>query len=411
VNNRLSLHPELRKFYLEQLRMPAWVNARTIELLDQEISASLLRQGIKFENGRTWNGRPTAKCLGDKVAFGLLLDQLRSGSDTIVLQPDGSIPGCCPFLRLSPHYIQQISSGPLDDVGANPENYRLHCSHQILDQVEAYCVAPNAKAESSCFHQQELEKTLRRVQELDDGGFSAISPQQLAAMKATGEFTWINPVHDGEPCTPITCKHAKESPCGYALAVQPGSDPRMVCLHAECGKAAQAALVDYEARQRKIEQQRYKQALEQLCQATAEKTLFLVTNGNDPILTPDIFEEIESLLVPDWDTLTMERIITGWQQETIKRIAIELVSGDPESTTVAAEFRRRFGNLANKPNKTTTSALFFELRELILSQYDGLDRWIACLALFRSWRDSSKTITEIERNPLFTSEHEKSEVA
>lgn len=411
INNRLSLHPELRQIFINQLRKPSWVNSRTIALLEQEITAALLQQGVMFESGRTWNSQPTDKCLCSQMSFEELLEQLRSGSDMLSLQPDGSIPGCCPYLRLVPQYIQQISSDLLLEGGAEFVNNWSQRNRQILDQVEAYCIAPNARTESGCFHHQEMDKIHRLVRELEDEGFSAMSPQQLAARKAAGDFTWINPAHEGQPCTPGTCRYARESSSGYRLVVQPGSAPRMVCVHAECGKAAQATLVDLEAHQRKVERRRHQEALEQLCRATVSKTLFRETNRNDPILTPDIFEEIERLLVPAWDTLTMERVITGWQQETKIRIAAELGSGGPESTSVTTEFRRRYGDLASKPNKTTIPGISHKLRELILSQCDGLERWVACLALARSWRDSVNSIQDIERHPLLACEDENREVA
>lgn len=105
---------------------------------------------------------------------------------------------------------------------------------------------------------------------------------------------------------------------------------------------------------------------------------------------------IEILLVQDWDSLSMFHIITGWQQAVRGQLVHELGLVDPMSREVTRVLQDRFGELAEKPKTDTIGKLFVLLRESLVHSPEELSRWIACLALVRSWRDEVNTIEQIE---------------
>jgi hypothetical protein len=111
---------------------------------------------------------------------------------------------------------------------------------------------------------------------------------------------------------------------------------------------------------------------------------------------PSLLTAIEKLLVPDWDTLSMSHIITGWQQAIRAQLAYELEHTDPMSKEVMHVLQDRFAELAEKPKTDNISKLFMLLREKLVRSPEELSRWITCLALVRSWRDEVNTIEQIE---------------
>jgi hypothetical protein len=104
---------------------------------------------------------------------------------------------------------------------------------------------------------------------------------------------------------------------------------------------------------------------------------------------------IETLLVPDWDTLSMSNIIRGWQQAIRAQLAYELGHTDPMSKEVTQVLQDRFEELAEKPKTDNIHNLFILLRERLVHSPEELSHWVACLALVRSWRDEVNTIEQI----------------
>lgn len=170
----------------------------------------------------------------------------------------------------------------------------------------------------------------------------------------------------------------------------------MACVHGECGGQAQEALLDWEAKHQQLEQQRQQAALNHLRQITIERTLLVPAGEGIDLSKPWLLTTIETLLVPDWDTLSMFNIITGWQQAVPVQIAQEMSLTDPMSKEVSRVLQDRFEELAEKPKTDNIPILFTLLREKLVHSQEELSRWIACLALVRSWQDEVKTIEQIE---------------
>lgn len=411
INDRLGEYPELRTYFLTQLRYPSWVQARTIEELDQDITRALLSHSIRFEVGQTWNGVPTSKCLGCQVAFEDVYQSLRDENSDSALRPDRTSSHFCQYLRLRPHYTRQFVPDPdgpvvfemnegnevdcyppeaLTSDGQGVRGRNIH----LLDNVDAYCVAPDVHEPDSCFHQQEEEAVQAAVKALTEEGLPAVPPEFIQERKGIGEFVWPCPKLEGQPCSPETCIHAEEDPPRFVVTVQPGDRCEVVCIHKECGEAAQAALVDWEAEQHRLEQQRQKAALDELRRLSVERTL-VATAGHMSMSVRWLLETIEPLLVPTWDTPTMFHVVLGWQAAMRIRIAEEMNISDPSDREVTRVFRSRYDTLADKPSNGTTNQMFSILREQMAQSDDGLRRWVACLALVRTWRDEVETIEQI----------------
>lgn len=92
----------------------------------------------------------------------------------------------------------------------------------------------------------------------------------------------------------------------------------------------------------------------------------------------------------------MFHIITGWQQAIRIQIVHELGFTDPLSKEVTHALQDRFGELAEKPKTDSIYKSFMLLKERLVHSLEELSRWIACLALVRSWRDEVNTIEQIE---------------
>lgn len=112
---------------------------------------------------------------------------------------------------------------------------------------------------------------------------------------------------------------------------------------------------------------------------------------------PSLLRTIEILLVQDWDSLSMFHIITGWQQAVRGQLVHELGLVDPMSKEVTRVLQDRFGELAEKPKTDNIDKLFILLREKLMQSQEELSRWIACLALVRSWRDEVNTLEQIDQ--------------
>jgi len=412
INERLSEHPELRAQFLEQLRHPTWVQARTLDELDRAITRALLNHGVRFETGRTWNDAPTPTCLGCQMTFEELCEALRRGDDDVALQHDGTITGFCCYLRLFPRYTPQFVPGaqgtavlevndgddvdrfPLETLAPDGRGVRGD-DVLLVDGVDAYCVAPDIHEPGSCFRQREAETAQAMVQALVQQGLSAVLPVFVQEREGIGDFVWRCPQREGTACTPETCAHAQDEPPGFVAVAQPGSTWEMVCVHAECGGAAQEALVDWEAQERRRERQRQQVALDALRQVSVARTLLAPPAKAIELSSRAFLEAIEPVLVPAWDDQTMAHVVLGWQAATREQIAVELGEADPATRTVSRAFRDRHSELADKPTGDSVPALFAALRERMSQTDEGLRRWITCLALVRTWRDEVGTMEQI----------------
>lgn len=206
INDLLAEYPELRSYFLEQLRHPTWVQARSLDELDRSITRALLSHGVRFEIGKTWNSMPTSQCLGCSMTFEELRQALRPGKGSLKLQPNGAAPGCCRYLRLFPRCVQQFvpdaggnavlqtGSGheayPHDTLTADGQSIRGE-SIPLVDDVDAYCIAPNVPQVDSCFRRQEALAAQMMVQALIEEGLPAVLPGFIQEREGIGEFVWI----------------------------------------------------------------------------------------------------------------------------------------------------------------------------------------------------------------------------
>jgi hypothetical protein len=388
------------------------VQARSLNELDRTITRALLSHGIRFEAGETWNDTPTPECLRCQLTCGDLLQALRT--EELDPQPDGTIETSCPHLRIFPLYTEQFV--PTQDGMAvlaigqqeNQSTYPLGTlmsggravqgdTHMLLDGLEAYCVAPDIHEADSCFHQKEMAAARQATEALEQDGLPAVLPTFVQEREEVGEFTWRCPQQKGQPCAPERCLHASDDPPGFAAVVQPGGTWEMICIDAVCGEAAQEALVDWEAKKREEAEQQRLAALNELRQTSVERTLLAPQGERIDLSTRSLLEAIESVLVPEWDAPTMFHIVLGWQAAIRVQMADELGIADFTSEEVTQALREHHGELVERPASKTIRDLFAALRGEIARTDEGLCRWVACLALVRTWRDEVEMIEQIER--------------
>ncbi|MCL4301395.1 MAG: ParB N-terminal domain-containing protein [Anaerolineae bacterium] len=413
IKERFVKYPELRHRFLDQLRNSNGGQALTVDELAQAITQALIKHGVRFEEKKTWNSVPTPQCLGCQTTFEKLRETLQSGQSEWVPHQDGTVPQFCQYLRLFPQYTEQFTPTPDGSVvldvadGLDLSQYPSAAITQdrqgirgeqdsLLNHVEAYCVAPDVHQPASCFNQQEQTAAQAAVEMMTKQGLPAVLPHFVKEKQKIGEFIWLEPQLEGQLCSPQRCKHAHRHPPGFVILVEPGGDWKMVCIHQECGGQAQEALFDWEAEQRQLEWQRQQAALNHLRQITIERTLLAPAGEGTDLSKPSLLITIETLLVPDWDTSSMLHIITGWQQATRVQIAHELGFTDLMSKEVTYALEDRFGELAEKPKSDNLHILFTLLREKLVHFPEELSRWVACLALVRTWRDEVNTIEQIE---------------
>ncbi|MBE7467688.1 MAG: ParB/RepB/Spo0J family partition protein [Anaerolineales bacterium] len=422
IKERFVKYPELRHTFLEQLRNSNEGQALTVDELAQAITQALIKHGVRFEEKKTWNSVPTPQCLGCRTTFEKLRETLRNGQSEFVPHQDGTVSQFCQHLRLFPQYTEQFKPTPDGSVvrevadGLDSSHYPIAAltqdrqgvrgeKHSLLNHIEAYCVAPDVHQPASCFNQQEQATAQAAIEILTKQGLPAVLPHFLKERQRAEAFIWLEPQLEGQPCTPQNCKHAHSHPPGFMVLVEPGGVWKMACVHQECGSQAQGALINWETEQRQLEQQRQQAALNDLRQITVERTLLAPAGEGIDLSKPSLLTMIETLLVPNWDTLSMFHIITGWQQATRVQIAHELGFSDPMSKEVTYALQDRFGELAEKPKTDSIGKLFILLRERLVHSPEELSRWIACLALVRSWRDEVNTIEQIEEVTQMISLH------
>lgn len=226
---------------------------------------------------------------------------------------------------------------------------------------------------------------------LRTAGLPVLSSFEVKTRKKSDDFIWLEPQLNNSACKPETCLHAADNPPGYAVMAQPGNHYKMICLHTECGGAAQQVLVDHEAEQRRQAEQQRQLALEKLRQVTVEQTVF----GNLTLLTPPIIEKVEEIIVPEWDIATMNHVLSGWKQVEIARLtgALDQPPADKASELeIVAQFDEMVGELADDRVKQQ----FALLRESMINTLAGRLKWLACLTLIRSWRENIDSVQSIE---------------
>ena len=421
INHRLAEYPDLREYFLEQLRHPDWVQVESLDELDRVITRALLSHGVRFETGKTWNDTPTSQCLGCRMTCDGLLEALRA--EGVIPRPDGTVESFCPHLRVFPLYTEQfipVTDGTTvleTDGGEDQSPYPVEARVQdgqavrgekvlLLDGFESYCVAPDIHGPDSCFHQKERTAAQEAVEGFEQQGLPAVLPAFVREREGVGEFAWHCPQREDKTCTPETCLHVEDAPPGFVAVVQPGGEWEMVCIHAECGGAAKESLVDWEVKKRQEEEQRRLAALDGLRRLSIERTLLAPPGEGIDLSTRSLLEAIESVLAPDWDAPTMFHIVLGWQAGVRVQIAVTLGSTDCTTKGITQAFRDRYGELAEKPTGKNIQAMFATLREKMVHSDEGLQRWVACLALARTWRDEVETTEKIERVTRLIAGHE-----
>jgi hypothetical protein len=412
INTRLGAYPELRGKILEQLRHPTWVHAQSLGELDRAITHALRKNGVHFEIGKTWNEIPTPKCMGYCMEFKEAQEKLKPPNPNLILKSDGGVDGFCPYLRLFPEYISQflpkqdgcetqpIISGskvyqyPLEDLINGKEIYGERTA--IIDRIEAYCISSDVHQPGSCFQIQEANAAIAEKQVLSQQGLQSILPGYIEELTKAGQFYWISPQRNEENCTPENCKHSHDSKPGIVALAKPGGIFELICIHEKCGKAAKDKLVDWEAKQVEVMQQRQQEALESLRRLTVEQTLLESEPQGYDWLNCQILNEIEALLVQEWDVSTMFHIVYGWQTAMLASIAKEL-ENKLSSREVKRIFKERFHELTENPTNASVQNIFKSLRAKMVHSDTDLHRWLACLVLVRMWRDKVGTIDQIEQ--------------
>ncbi|MGD0172898.1 MAG: ParB N-terminal domain-containing protein [Anaerolineales bacterium] len=412
INSRLGAYPELRIRFLEQLRHPTWVQAQSLGELSRGITNALRTYGVRFEIGKTWNGVPTPNCLGNLMEYKNVHEKLSPPNPSLILSADGGVEGFCPYLRLFPEYISQflpkldgsetqpiipgskVYQYPLEDLKEGKEISGEKTA--ILDRIEACCIAPDVHQIGSCFQSQEARATITSKQLLDKHGLQAVFPSYIGNMIRVGQFCWKFPQREGEVCTPENCKHNHDNKPGIVALAKPGGAFELICIHEKCGQAAKDKLVDWEAKQVQETQQRQKEALESLRRLTIEQTLLAPDRKGIDWLNRAILNEIETLLVQEWDISTMFHIVYGWQAAMLDNIAKE-ISKPGLSREARQIFKERFNDLTENPTNASIQNIFKSLRTNIIHSDEDLCRWLACLVLVRMWRDNSTTIEQIEQ--------------
>jgi len=411
INTRLSAYPDLRSKFFEQLRHPTWVHAQSLGELERAITHALRKYGAHFELGITWNEIPTSKCLGNCMEYREVQEKLIPANPSLILKSDGGVEGFCPFLRLFPEYISQflpkLNGNETQPIIPESKVYQYSLGDlkegkeisgektAIIDHIEAYCIAPDAHKIGSCFQSQEARAVMTAKQLLDQHGLQSVFPGYIENITRVGQFCWKSPHREGEICTPENCKHNHDNKPGIVALAKPGGAFDLICIHEKCGQAAKDKLVDWEAKQVQETQQRQQEALKSLRRLTIEQTLLAPDRKGFDWLNHPILNEVETLLVQEWDVSTMFHIVCGWQTAMFESIAKELGKAC-SSREVKQTFIERFHELTEKPTNTSIQNLFRLLRaKMVISDLD-LRRWLACLVLVRMWRDNSKTMEQIE---------------
>jgi len=380
LSNRLANYPVLHEKFLEQLRHPTWVQARSLADFDREISQALMEYGIQFQQGETWNPQPTDKCLNNAATMESLLQHFQAVPTENPVP--GNTLGLCPLLLLQPTYLKQGAEGSTQAIF-------------ILDRLDAFCVDPKVAKKTSCFSNLERECAEQTVNKLISEGVHAILPERLIEKMRADEFSWACPILNGDACTPQTCLHRGAEVPAYALVVHPNGEHTMICLHAECGTEAQTVLIDLEAESAKLEQQRQLNALNELRRATVEHTLLASEDQNIQLDAPGFMEKLESILTPHWDLTTMEHIVIGWQAATRQLIANQLGLTDLNSPEVIQKMSADYGALTTNITLENTSQLFGLLHERYCTTSEARQRWLACVIAVRAWRDETNNIERI----------------
>ncbi len=401
INSRLGEYPELHAYFMEQLRHPSWVRARSLDELDMAITRALIAHGIRFERGGTWNEEPPAKCLGGEMSFEELQAAVRGHE--LRLAQDGVVPGLCPHLRVfalqTPRFVPSATGSEVLQVAHGGAGFPAEAlvddgravlgeNVLLLDDLEAYCVAPDMHREGSCFRTVEAEAARADLERMRELGLPAVLPSFLREREARDEFAWRSPQREGTPCTPETCVNGGDGESGLVVVLGPGERLEGVCLNAECGGEAKEAVFDWEAAQRRREAERRRAALDELRRITVERTLLAAEGQAIGLCTPGVLETLESLLVPEWDTETMRHVVVGWQSAVRAQLAAELAVAEGATQEVERVLGDRHGTLALEPERDEICGVFGRLRAEVVRAEPDLQRWVACLALVRSWRDS-----------------------
>lgn len=375
VNSRLSEHPQLRETFLGLLKNLDWVQSRNLAQLEQAITDALKAHGLPFTTKSAWLDSPTSACMNCWGTYQNWLDRMIEGDVSANTDAVGWLSKSCPYLRLYPtyltHFIPQADGSKSDLTSSNGS----YC--QRLDRVDAYCVAPDVSEKQSCFHQHEATAKQQAQKTLRGQGLPAELPEFIKSRQKAGDFIWLAPQIEGEPCTPKTCLHAAEEPPGFVAIVQPGGAWQMACCHAECGGKAQEASRDWEAEQQREEHRQHQIALNDWRRQTVTRTL--LSKQPRRLDTPETMQALEAVLVPAWDHAAMEHMLIGWQQAMRAEIAAELDDPSPESAKITRVFENRFGELAAQPTDETRARQFLALRNLLVPAQISLEAWLLCL--------------------------------
>lgn len=407
INERLADYPDLRDQFLSQLRYPTWIQAQSLEELNRAITRALLKHGVQFVAGETWNAAPTSKCFGHKMDLEQYTSKVQQGDAALLPSPDGTVESFCPHLRLMIQHTSQFTPNPQGEeriaVSADAAYYPPETiSHngksvrgttsQMITRIEAYCIDPTVRRTNSCFAQREAEAAENLVADLRAKKLPAVLPAKVKEHEQANEFIWQEPKREGIPCSPENCVYANDEIPGFELIVQPTGQCKMGCVHAECGGAAKESLIDWEERKRKLEAQKLQAAIDELRRVTIERTLLAPQGKALDLYNPQILEALEKILVPQWDTTTMNHVVIGWQLEMRARIAAEVEHENADDKRVAETFKERHEFLAKEVTDENAFELFSALRSNLIRCDDDLPKWITCLTLVRSWRDDVKVV-------------------
>jgi hypothetical protein len=104
----------------------------------------------------------------------------------------------------------------------------------------------------------------------------------------------------------------------------------------------------------------------------------------------------------------MFHFVLDWQAGAQAQIEASIGVTDWTTKEVTLVFHDCCRELAQKPKGKTIQTMFVASREKMVHSDEGLQCWVACLALTRTWHDEVKTAEQIERAAWLTSNYGES---
>src|SRR5260221_592261 len=176
---------------------------------------------------------------GCRMRFDEFRQQVADGD--LLISADGTVPDACPHLRAFAHYTPQFipyPNGsdliPRGELGEHippdsltPDKMVRGRSVNLLNGIDSYCVDPGVRELGSCFREREAEAAREAVEILQSQGLPGVLPAFENEREHAQDFIWLDPVLNGQSCTPQNCLHREDVPPGFVLVARKGSSCQM----------------------------------------------------------------------------------------------------------------------------------------------------------------------------------------